>query len=145
MVLSRLSPVSGGSTHPASKFRRASSAHWARPSPRWSFTNSCGHADDYSADAGECTRNPGQPLDAPLDEMESKGLIERPPNESDHRRYALSLTTKGKSRLQAMGKIVGERQGNALLSSSSEHHYRNRNKSGGILRRSYCGSRTSRD
>jgi DNA-binding MarR family transcriptional regulator len=42
-------------------------------------------------------------LVAIVDELESKGLLERRPHESDRRSYALHLTEKGKANLQAIG------------------------------------------
>jgi DNA-binding MarR family transcriptional regulator len=58
-------------------------------------------------------------LVAIIDELESKGLLERRPHESDRRSYALHLTDKGKSTLQAIGKVAREHQ-QALLAALSE-------------------------
>jgi DNA-binding MarR family transcriptional regulator len=54
-----------------------------------------------------------------VDELESKGLIERRPHESDRRSYALHLTEQGKTTLQAIGRVAREHQ-QALLSALSE-------------------------
>ena len=54
-----------------------------------------------------------------VDELESKGLLERRPHESDRRSYALHLTEKGKATLQAIGKVAREHQ-QALLAALSE-------------------------
>jgi len=58
-------------------------------------------------------------LVALVDELESKGLLERRPHESDRRSYALHLTEKGKATLQAIGKVAREHQ-QALLAALSE-------------------------
>ena len=58
-------------------------------------------------------------LVAIVDELESKNLLERRPHERDRRSYALHLTEKGKSTLQAIGKIAREHQ-QALLTALSE-------------------------
>jgi DNA-binding MarR family transcriptional regulator len=58
-------------------------------------------------------------LVAIVDELESKGLLERRPHETDRRSYALHLTEKGRSTLQAIGKIAREHQ-QALLAGLSE-------------------------
>jgi DNA-binding MarR family transcriptional regulator len=58
-------------------------------------------------------------LVAIVDELESKGLLERCPHESDRRSYALHLTEKGKAALQAIGKVAREHQ-QALLAALSE-------------------------
>src|SRR5258708_2633687 len=62
-------------------------------------------------------------LVAIVDELESKGFLERRPNESDRRSYALHLTDKGKSTLQAVGRIAREHQ-QALLEALSEKEQR---------------------
>jgi DNA-binding MarR family transcriptional regulator len=54
-----------------------------------------------------------------VDELESKGLLERRPHKSDRRSYALHLTDKGKAALQAIGKVAREHQ-QALLAALSE-------------------------
>src|SRR5467141_1983180 len=58
-------------------------------------------------------------LVAIVDELESKGFLERRPHESDRRSYALHLTDKGKSTLQAVGRIAREHQ-QTLLEALSE-------------------------
>ena len=63
--------------------------------------------------------SPPSRLVALVDEMESKGLIERQANETDRRRYALCLTAKGKSMLHKVGALVREHQ-NVLLAALSE-------------------------
>jgi DNA-binding MarR family transcriptional regulator len=62
-------------------------------------------------------------LVAIVDELESKGFLERRPHESDRRSYALHLTDKGKSTLQAIGRIAREHQ-QALLEALSEEEQR---------------------
>ena len=63
--------------------------------------------------------SPPSRLVALVDELEAKGLVERQANETDRRRYALHLTAKGKSALQAIGNLVREHQ-NALLAALSQ-------------------------
>jgi DNA-binding MarR family transcriptional regulator len=58
-------------------------------------------------------------LVALVDELESKGLLERRPHESDRRTYALHLTEAGRSTLQAIRRIAREHQ-QALLASLSD-------------------------
>jgi DNA-binding MarR family transcriptional regulator len=58
-------------------------------------------------------------LVAIVDELESKGLLERRPHENDRRSYALHVTGKGKAMLQAIGKVAREHQ-QALLAALSE-------------------------
>ena len=53
-------------------------------------------------------------LVALVDELESKGLVERRPHETDRRSNALHLTQSGKSTLQLIGRIAREHQ-QALL------------------------------
>src|SRR5258708_22175200 len=62
-------------------------------------------------------------LVAIVDQLESKGLLERRPHESDRRSYALHLTDKGKSTLQAVGRIAREHQ-QILLEALSEEEQR---------------------
>jgi DNA-binding MarR family transcriptional regulator len=62
-------------------------------------------------------------LVALVDELESKGLLERRPHESDRRSYALHLTKAGQSTLQAIGRIAREHQ-QALLAELSEGEQR---------------------
>lgn len=63
--------------------------------------------------------SPPSRLVALVDELESKGLIERQENETDRRRYALLLTAEGRSTLNSIGGVVREHQ-NALLAALSE-------------------------
>jgi DNA-binding MarR family transcriptional regulator len=58
-------------------------------------------------------------LVALVDELESKGLVERQTNESDRRRNALHLTGQGRAALQAIGRIARDHQ-QALLAALSE-------------------------
>jgi DNA-binding MarR family transcriptional regulator len=58
-------------------------------------------------------------LVALVDELESKGLLERRPNDSDRRCYALHLTPAGQSTLQAIGRVARDHQ-QALLAGLSE-------------------------
>ena len=62
-------------------------------------------------------------LVALVDELESKGLLERRPHESDRRSYALHLTEAGKSTLQAIGRVARDHQ-QALLAALSEEEQR---------------------
>jgi len=62
-------------------------------------------------------------LVAIVDELESKGFLERRPHESDRRSYALHLTDKGKSTLQAVGRNAREHQ-QTLLEALSEEEQR---------------------
>ncbi len=57
-------------------------------------------------------------LVAVLDDLESRGLMERRDNPDDRRRYSLYLTDKGRSTLQAIGRIAREHQ-EALLAALS--------------------------
>jgi DNA-binding MarR family transcriptional regulator len=45
-----------------------------------------------------------------LDELESRGLVERKPNAEDRRQYALHLTAKGKDTFNKIGQIAREHQ-----------------------------------
>ena len=58
-----------------------------------------------------------------VDEMEQRGLIERRENPSDRRRYALQVTQKGRSTLEAIGRIAREHS-QALLAGISEEEQR---------------------
>ena|SRR5271167_1663270 len=62
-------------------------------------------------------------LVALVDELESKGLLERRPREDDRRSYALHLTEAGNSTLQAIGRIARDHQ-QALLAGLSEEEQR---------------------
>lgn len=62
-------------------------------------------------------------LVAIIDELESKGLLERRPHETDRRSYALHLTEAGRSTLQAIGRIAREHQ-QALLAALSDEERR---------------------
>lgn len=54
-----------------------------------------------------------------LDEMESRGLVERGRNPDDRRRHSLRLTAKGRSTLAAIGALTREHQ-SLLLAALSE-------------------------
>jgi DNA-binding MarR family transcriptional regulator len=62
-------------------------------------------------------------LVALLDEMEAPGLIERRENHDDRRRYALHITEKGRSTLEAIGRVSREHS-QALLAAISEDERR---------------------
>jgi DNA-binding MarR family transcriptional regulator len=62
-------------------------------------------------------------LVALIDELESGGLLERRPHETDRRSYALHLTDMGKSTQQAIGRIAREHQ-QALLAALSQEEQR---------------------
>lgn len=62
-------------------------------------------------------------LVALIDELESRGLLERRPHETDRRSYALHLTEAGRSTLQAIGRIAREHQ-QTLLAGLSEEEQR---------------------
>jgi DNA-binding MarR family transcriptional regulator len=62
-------------------------------------------------------------LVALLDELESKGLVERRPHGSDRRSYALHLTEAGRSTLQAIGRVAREHQ-QALLAGLLDEEQR---------------------
>jgi DNA-binding MarR family transcriptional regulator len=59
-------------------------------------------------------------LVALVDELESKGLLERRPHDSDRRSYALHLTEKGSSTLQTIGRIARAHQQSLLAALSEE-------------------------
>jgi DNA-binding MarR family transcriptional regulator len=59
-------------------------------------------------------------LVALIDELESRGLLERRPHETDRRSYALHLTEAGKSTLEAIGRIAREHQQALLAALSAE-------------------------
>jgi len=58
-----------------------------------------------------------------VDEMESRGLIERRENPDDRRRYALHITEKGRSTLEEIGRISREHS-KTLLAAISEDEQR---------------------
>jgi DNA-binding MarR family transcriptional regulator len=62
-------------------------------------------------------------LVALLDEMEAGGLIERRENPDDRRSYALHITEKGRSTLEAIGRIAREHS-QALFAAISEDEQR---------------------
>jgi DNA-binding MarR family transcriptional regulator len=62
-------------------------------------------------------------LVALVDELESKGLLERQSDQEDRRRYSLRLTEKGMSTLPAIGRIARAHQ-QALLAALSEEEQR---------------------
>jgi DNA-binding MarR family transcriptional regulator len=55
-----------------------------------------------------------------LDDLESKGLLERRPQEGDRRSYALHLTDAGRSVLQEIGRVAREHQQSLLAALSEE-------------------------
>jgi DNA-binding MarR family transcriptional regulator len=57
-------------------------------------------------------------LVAMVDDLESKGLVERQSDDNDRRRYALRLTQKGTVMLQSVGKIAREHQQSVLAALS---------------------------
>jgi DNA-binding MarR family transcriptional regulator len=59
-------------------------------------------------------------LVALVDELESKGLLERQSHDADRRRYALCLTDKGAAMLQSIGRIAREHQQKLLTALSEE-------------------------
>ncbi len=65
---------------------------------------------------------PGR-LVALVDDLETKGLIERRENPDDRRSYALHITEMGRSTLEAIGRIGREHQ-QALLAALSEDEQR---------------------
>jgi DNA-binding MarR family transcriptional regulator len=58
-----------------------------------------------------------------VDEMEQRALIERRENAKDRRRYAVHLTEKGRSTLEAIGRISREHS-QSLLAAISEDEQR---------------------
>ncbi|HYL37702.1 MAG TPA: MarR family transcriptional regulator [Bryobacteraceae bacterium] len=58
-------------------------------------------------------------LVALVDELEARGLVERRANPQDRRSHAMHLSEKGRSTLQAVGRIAREHQ-QALLAALSE-------------------------
>lgn len=62
---------------------------------------------------------PPSRLVALMDELEAKELIGRESHETDRRRYALRLTTKGRAALKSVGRAAREHQ-TALLAALSE-------------------------
>ena len=58
-------------------------------------------------------------LVAMLDELESRGWVERKPNADDRRQYALHLTTKGKETFTKIGQIAREHQDSVCASLSN--------------------------
>jgi DNA-binding MarR family transcriptional regulator len=62
-------------------------------------------------------------LVALIDDMDSRGLIERRGNPDDRRRYALHLTEKGRSMLESVGRISREHS-QALLAALSDDERR---------------------
>jgi DNA-binding MarR family transcriptional regulator len=62
-------------------------------------------------------------LVALIDELESRGLVERRPHGSDRRSHALHLTDEGRSTVQAVGRVAREHQ-HALLAGLSQEEKR---------------------
>ena len=59
-------------------------------------------------------------LVAILDELESRGLLERKPNAEDRRQYALYLTAKGKDTFARIGQIARQHQDALCVSLTEE-------------------------
>jgi len=59
-------------------------------------------------------------LVALLDELESRGLIERRRNPDDRRRHSLHLTQKGRATVKLIGEISGEHQKELLAALSDD-------------------------
>lgn len=59
-------------------------------------------------------------LVALLDEIESAGLVERRANRDDRRRHALHLTEKGRSMLEAVGRVAREHSLELLAALSAD-------------------------
>ena len=59
-------------------------------------------------------------LVALIDELESQGLVERRPHETDRRSYALHLTEKGQSTLEFISRIAREHRQDLLVALSEE-------------------------
>ena len=70
-------------------------------------------------------------LVALVDELETRGLIERRENSEDRRSYALHLTEKGRASLETIGRVGREHQ-QALLAALTEDE---RRQLGVLLRR----------
>jgi DNA-binding MarR family transcriptional regulator len=70
-------------------------------------------------------------LVALVDELETRGLIERRENPEDRRSYALHLTEKGRAMLEVIGRVGREHQ-QALLAALNEDEQR---QLGVLLRR----------
>src|SRR5262249_3555458 len=63
-------------------------------------------------------------LVALLDELESKGLIERRRNPNDRRRHSLHLTEKGRATVKLIGEISRDHQKELLAALSQEEQKR---------------------
>ena len=70
-------------------------------------------------------------LVALVDELDTRGLIERRENPGDRRSYALHLTEKGRAMLEGVGRVGREHQ-QALLAALNEDEQR---QLGALLRR----------
>jgi DNA-binding MarR family transcriptional regulator len=55
-----------------------------------------------------------------IDDLESKGLVERRPHETDRRSYALHLTEKGKAKMGLVGRVAREHRQELLAALSEE-------------------------
>jgi DNA-binding MarR family transcriptional regulator len=55
-----------------------------------------------------------------IDDLESQGLVERRPHETDRRSYALHLTEKGKSTLESISRIARDHRQDLLTALSEE-------------------------
>ncbi len=59
-------------------------------------------------------------LVALVDDLESRGLVERRAHESDRRTYALHLTDKGKATMETIGRVAREHRQDLLAALSDE-------------------------
>jgi DNA-binding MarR family transcriptional regulator len=59
-----------------------------------------------------------------IDELESKGLVERRAHETDRRSYALHLTEEGKATMGSLGRIAREHRQDLLAALSDEERNR---------------------
>jgi DNA-binding MarR family transcriptional regulator len=66
-----------------------------------------------------------------IDELESKGMVERRAHETDRRSYALHLTEKGKATMGSLGRIAREHRQDLLAALSHEEQ----NKLADLLQR----------
>ena len=88
--------------------------------PRWDFQIlSARPAISQQALAAAVGTVPSR-LVALIDELESQGLVERRPHETDRRSYALHLTEKGKSALESISRIAREHRQDLLAALSEE-------------------------
>jgi DNA-binding MarR family transcriptional regulator len=55
-----------------------------------------------------------------VDDLETKGMVERREHESDRRTYALHMTAKGKATMETIGRIAREHRQDLLAALSAE-------------------------